>query len=106
MNLFASLTHRFVQAACGLLLIGLIWQSTTTGASAAVLSDNASTILSSPIAISNSGILKQVASKTDRAKDQARSAIKDGKKTASKNIDKMKKSTKNTAKNAKNFLGI
>jgi hypothetical protein len=106
MNLFTSLIRRFSQATCGLLLIGLIWHSNATGATAANISANTNTIFPAPIAISNSGILKQVANKTDSAKDQARSAIKDGKKAANKNIKKMKKSTKNTTKSAKNFLGM
>jgi hypothetical protein len=106
MNLFTGLTRRLMPAACGLLIIGLIWQSTTMGATANVLAATTSNMFSNPLAVSNSGILKQVANKTDRAKDQARSAIKDGKKATDKNVNKMKKSVKKTTKDAKNFLGI
>lgn len=107
-NILANLRHRFGQAIGGLLLMLTLWQGIAFGVDVAI---------AAPLVATNSNIAKQVDNKIDEAKDQAKSAIKDGKKSTENNMDKAKSSMdknakkvgdsiKDNGKKAKNFFGF
>jgi hypothetical protein len=115
-NPTSNIKSYFAKAIGAMLIIGMIWQGSILGINSAFAAGGLNGNVTAPL-LASSSMSKQVSNKIDRAKDKAKSAMKDGKKSAEGDMLQTKKSIKSNAnkaeasakentKKAKNFFGF